>query len=65
MDALTPAPLIHFYDTRLHSIPCGVKGAGHRSTKYVRGVSCPACIGKTDGEHPREERGEGEHGEPH
>jgi hypothetical protein len=45
MDAPTAEPLIHLYDTRLHAIRCGVKGAGLRSTKYVRGVSCEACIG--------------------
>lgn len=60
MDATTPAPVIHFYDTRLHAIPCGVTGAGLRSTKYVRGVSCEACIGvagRRDGaDRPAEER---------
>jgi hypothetical protein len=45
MDAPTPAPLIHLYDTSLRAIRCGVKGQGLRSTKHVRGVSCEACIG--------------------
>ena len=29
---------------------CGLRGFKHRSTKYARGVTCPACVGLL---HPR------------
>lgn len=45
MDALTPASPVHFYDTRLHRIACGLRGPDHRSTKHARDVTCDACIG--------------------
>lgn len=45
MDALTPAALVHFYDTRTHGILCGVRGSEHRSTKHSRGVTCHTCVG--------------------
>lgn len=45
MDALTPASLVHYYDTNTHGILCGVRGADHRSTKHSRGVTCHACVG--------------------
>ena len=44
MDALTSSTPMHFYDTRLHEIACGVRGAQHRSTKHARFVTCAACI---------------------
>ena len=45
MNALTPASLVHFYDTRTHGILCGLHGAEHRSTKHARSVTCDACVG--------------------
>jgi hypothetical protein len=45
MDALTPASLVHYYDTHLHEILCGVRGFDHRSTKHSRQVTCHACVG--------------------
>ena len=46
MNALaTAASLVHFYDTRLRTILCGLRGFEHRSTKHAHGVTCPACIG--------------------
>jgi hypothetical protein len=45
MNALTPASLVHYYDTRTHAILCGVHGFEHRSTKHARSVTCPACVG--------------------
>jgi len=45
MDALTPASLVHYYDTRLHQILCGLRGFEHRSTKHSRSVTCHACVG--------------------
>lgn len=45
MNALTPASLVHYYDTRAHGILCGVRGPDHRSTKHSRSVTCHACIG--------------------
>jgi hypothetical protein len=45
MDPLTPASLVHFYDTRSHEIACGVRGFDHRSTKHSRQVTCQACVG--------------------
>ncbi len=44
MEALTPASLVHFYDTQAHRIACGVSGFDHRSTKHPRQVTCHACI---------------------
>lgn len=45
MDELSTTPVVHYFDTELHRILCGVRGADHRSTKHARGVSCPACVG--------------------
>ena len=45
MNALTPASLVHFYDTRSRAIVCGVRGYDHRSTKHSRQVTCQACVG--------------------
>lgn len=45
MDALTNVSLVHFYDTTLHRILCGVRGADQRSTKHSRSVTCHACVG--------------------
>ncbi len=45
MDALTPTSLVHYYDTRLHQILCGLRGFDHRSTKHSRNVTCPSCVG--------------------
>jgi hypothetical protein len=44
MDALTPASLVHFYDTSAHRIVCGVSGFDHRWSKHARQVTCEACI---------------------
>ena len=51
MDALSAVSLVHFYDTRLHQILCGVRGSDHRSTKHSRGVTCHACV-RLLGERP-------------
>jgi hypothetical protein len=45
MDALTPAKLVHYFDTLHHRILCGVDGFDQRSTKHARDVTCDACIG--------------------
>ena len=45
MDDLIPVSVIHFYDVRLRETLCGLRGFEHRSTKYPRGVTCPACVG--------------------
>jgi hypothetical protein len=45
MDALTSASPVHYYDTRLHRILCGLRGFEQRSTKHSRSVTCPACVG--------------------
>ncbi len=45
MDALTPTSVVHFYDTQLHRILCGVRGFEQRSTKHARSVTCRACVG--------------------
>ncbi len=45
MDAVTPASTVHYYDTRLHRIACGLPGFEHRSTKHSRDVTCVTCIG--------------------
>jgi hypothetical protein len=45
MDDLVPVSVIHFYDVRLRETLCGLRGFEHRSTKYARGVTCPACAG--------------------
>jgi hypothetical protein len=44
MEALTPASLVHFFDTRSRRIACGVSGVDHRSTKHRRQVTCRACV---------------------
>ncbi len=45
MESLTPASLVHFYDTHSHRIACGVRGFDQRSTKHPRQVTCKACVG--------------------
>jgi hypothetical protein len=45
MNALTPASLVHFYDTDRHAILCGLRGFEHRSTKHSRNVTCQTCVG--------------------
>ncbi len=45
MDALTPASRVHYFDTTLRRIACGVFGSEHRSTKHSRDVTCDACLG--------------------
>ena len=45
MDAVSTTSLVHFYDTRVQETLCGLRGFSHRSTKYARGVNCPACVG--------------------
>jgi hypothetical protein len=45
MDAVTPAQRVHYFDTRLHRILCGLQGFEQRSTKHARDVNCEACVG--------------------
>jgi hypothetical protein len=45
MDALTSAQVVHYFDTHLHRILCGLRGVEHRSTKHARSVTCQACVG--------------------
>jgi hypothetical protein len=45
MNALSPAALVHYYDTRAHAIACGARGSDVRSTKHSRSVTCQACVG--------------------
>jgi hypothetical protein len=45
MDAVRPAATVHYYDTSLHRILCGVRGFDQRSTKHSRDVTCDACVG--------------------
>jgi len=45
MEGLTPAKRVHYFDTRLHRILCGLEGYDHRSTKHSRDVTCDACVG--------------------
>jgi hypothetical protein len=45
MIAPTPTTLVHYFDTRLHRILCGLRGFEHRSTKHSRAVTCQACVG--------------------
>jgi hypothetical protein len=45
MDELTVVSLIHFYDVGLREMLCGLRGFEHRSSKYARNVTCPACVG--------------------
>ncbi len=45
MDDLRPASTVHYFDTTLHRIACGVRGSDHRSTKHSRDVTCDACVG--------------------
>ena len=35
--------LVHWYDTERHLIACGAAGQSN-STKYIRRVSCAACL---------------------
>ncbi len=45
MDALTLTAPIHYYDTSLRRIACGLRVSENRSTKHSRNVTCTACIG--------------------
>lgn len=45
MDELKTSSVVHFYDTQTRRILCGARGPDQRSTKHVRSVSCPACVG--------------------
>jgi hypothetical protein len=42
---LESTPLVHYFDTRLHRILCGLRGFEHRSSKHSRNVTCQACLG--------------------
>ena len=44
MEELAAASLVHYYDTHHRRIVCGVSGAGHRSSKHPRQVTCQACV---------------------
>jgi hypothetical protein len=46
---------VHFYDTRLHGIPCGAKGPEVRSTKHARAVTCRSCQQALHGKPPVQE----------
>jgi hypothetical protein len=35
--------MVHYFDVETRRIACGVAGL-ERSTKHVRGVTCPACL---------------------
>ncbi len=64
MDELAPVSVIHFYDVRSRETLCGLRGFEHRSTKYARGVTCPACVGLlherlAPDAHPGEDDGRG------
>jgi hypothetical protein len=52
MDGTAPSPQVHFYDTELHRILCGVRGFEGRSTKHARGVTCGRCIGLLGAREP-------------
>ncbi len=45
MNAPTTTTPVHFYDTGLRAILCGLRGFEQRSTKHAHGVTCPACVG--------------------
>jgi hypothetical protein len=45
MNSVTSVPLVHYYDTTLRRILCGLRGPEHRSTKHSRSVTCDACVG--------------------
>ncbi len=45
MDAMMLVSPVHYFDTSLHRIACGVRGSDHRSTKHSRDVTCDACLG--------------------
>ena len=45
MNSVTSMALVHYFDTHLRRILCGLRGSEHRSTKHSRGVTCEACIG--------------------
>jgi hypothetical protein len=47
MEALTPTPLVHYFDPLLHHTLCGA-GIQHRSTKHPRAVTCQTCVGLLD-----------------
>jgi hypothetical protein len=45
MNEPTAPSFVHYYDTRLRTILCGLRGFEQRSTKHAHGVTCPACLG--------------------
>lgn len=45
MEGLMPVQRVHYFDTQLHRILCGLRGFEHRSTKHARDVNCEACLG--------------------
>jgi hypothetical protein len=45
MNTQPTATPVHFYDTSLRTILCGLRGFEQRSTKHAHGVTCPACVG--------------------
>ena len=51
---------VHYYDVRLHGIPCGAKGPELRSTKHARAVTCSSCLQALRDKPPAESA----HGEP-
>lgn len=43
MSTLHANPVVHYFDTLVHRIACGVLGFD-RSTKHARAVNCPSCV---------------------
>lgn len=41
---MRPVRVIHYFDTQRRRVPCEAEGPDRRSTKHVRGVTCPTCI---------------------
>jgi hypothetical protein len=44
MSELHTDAAVHYFDTVLHRIACGVRGSDRRSTKHARAVTCPSCV---------------------
>ncbi len=42
--APTSTAPVHYFDTVLHSVPCGAPAYAERSTKHARSVTCTACV---------------------
>lgn len=51
--------LVHFFDRRLHGIPCGASGPDTRSTKHARDVTCRSCLQALRDKPPGDEASDG------